>query len=363
MHFDDLEYISKRRGDIVQFDFKNVEENFDAHKARILVVGAGGAGNNTINALTGKGINGATTIAINTDAKHLSSIKANQKILIGKSLTKGLGAGGYPEVGKKAAEESREDLKKLLQDVDLVFLTCGLGGGTGTGSAPVVARLAKEMNAICVATVTLPFKLEGARMIKAEDGLQALREACDTVIVIENQRLLEVAGNMPLKQAFAVADDLVATMIKGITETISEPSLVNLDYADVRAIMKSGGVAAIGVGESESNDRAEEAVLKALNHPLIDVDYAGATGALIQVIGGEDIKLEEVSIIGEKVHDFLDKDAQIIWGARINPEYDHKLQVITIITGVKSPFILGPVGKDYTSKSSVSRELGIEVIK
>jgi len=219
------------------------------------------------------------------------------------------------------------------------------------------------MNAICVSTVTLPFKLEGARMIKAEEGLQALREVCDTVIVIENQRLLEVAGNMPLKQAFAVADDLVATMIKGITETISEPSLVNLDYADVRAIMKSGGVAAIGVGESDSQERAQEAVLKALNHPLIDVDYTGATGALIQIIGGEDIKLDEVSLIGEKVHEFLDKDAQIIWGARIIPEYENKLQVITIITGVKSPFILGPVAKEEIARSSMSKELGIEMIK
>lgn len=219
------------------------------------------------------------------------------------------------------------------------------------------------MNAICVATVTLPFKLEGARMLKAEEGLERLREVCDTVIVIENQRLLEVAGNRPLKEAFAVADELVATMIKGITETISEPSLVNLDYADVRAIMKTGGVAAIGVGDSDSQERAEEAVLKALNHPLIDVDYAGATGALIQVIGGEDIKLEEISKIGEKVHDFLDKDAQIIWGARVIPELENKIQVITIITGVKSPFILGPVAKEEIARSQMSKELGIEVIK
>ncbi|MFC2143130.1 cell division protein FtsZ [Candidatus Aenigmatarchaeota archaeon] len=347
----------------MEFGIPNVEENFDAHKARILVIGAGGAGNNTISALTEKGIKGASAVAINTDAKHLGATKAHQKILIGRNLTKGLGAGGFPEIGKKAAEESKEDIKKMLQDVDLVFLTCGLGGGTGTGCAPVVARFAKEMNAICVATVTLPFKLEGARMLKAEEGLERLREVCDTVIVIENQRLLEVAGNRPLKEAFAVADDLVATMIKGITETISEPSLVNLDYADVRAIMKSGGVAAIGVGESDSQDRAEEAVLKALNHPLIDVDYAGASGALIQVIGGEDIKLEEINLIGEKVHDFLDPEAQIMWGARVLPEYENKLQVITIITGVKSPFILGPVAKEEIARSEMSRELGIEVIK
>ncbi len=343
--------------------FDNVGENFDAHKARILVIGAGGAGNNTITALTEKTIKGATTVAVNTDAKHLSITKAQEKVLIGKNLTKGLGAGGYPDVGKKAAEESKEDLRELLKDVDLVFLTCGLGGGTGTGALPVIARIAKESNAIAIAVVTLPFKLEGARMMKAEEGLMRLREVCDTVIVIENQRLLEYAGKMPLKKAFAVADDLIATMIKGITETISEPSLVNLDYADVRAIMKSGGVAAIGVGESEDDNRAEEAILKALNHPLIDVDYSGATGALIQVIGGENLKLDEINAIGEKIFDFLNPDAQIIWGARIIPEYENKIQVITILTGVKSPYILGPVERNEAARANMSRELGIEVIE
>ncbi|MBU5678706.1 MAG: cell division protein FtsZ [Candidatus Aenigmatarchaeota archaeon] len=339
-------------------------ENFDAYQARIIVVGAGGAGNNTITRLYTKGIMGAKTIAVNTDARHLAISKADQKILIGKELTKGLGAGGYPQIGKKAAEESKAELKAALENADMVFITCGLGGGTGTGSAPVIAKIAKEIGAIVIGAVTLPFKIEGARIAKAEEGLAQLREVCDTVIVMENQRLLSLAGNLPLKEAFAVADDFIATMIKGICETISQPSLVNLDYADVRTIMRSGGVAAIGVGESTSENRAKEAVMKALNNPLLEVDYSGATGALIQIVGGPTLKLEEVNVIGEMVSKHLDPEAPVIWGARILPEYEDKLQVITIITGVKSPYILGPSVKSAEAeKKTLTRQLGIEIIK
>ncbi|MBI5332538.1 MAG: cell division protein FtsZ [Candidatus Aenigmarchaeota archaeon] len=351
--------------------FDNVQ-NFESHKARIVVIGCGGAGSNSITRLTELGVSGATTVAINTDAKHLgTTTKAQKKILIGKTLTKGLGAGGFPETGKNAALESKNELKAILQDTDLVFITCGLGGGTGTGSAPVVAKIAKEAGAIAIAAVTLPFKLEGARIVKAEEGLQKLRENCDTVIAIENQKLLKLAGNMPLKQAFAMADDLIAMMIKGITETISVPSLVNLDYADVKAVMKSGGVATIGVGtsETESGQRAEEAIYRALNHPLLEVDYSGATGALIQVIGGNDLTLEEVSKIGEIVSSQLDPNAQTMWGARMSPEMDGKIQVISIVTGVKSPYIMGSgtpakqVQKEqYAASRPVSTELGIEII-
>lgn len=241
----------------------------------------------------------------------------------------------------------------------MLFMTCGLGGGTGTGAAPVISRIAKESGAIVIAAVTMPFRIEGARLVKAEEGLRELREYCDTVIVIENQKLLDLAGRLPLKQAFLIADNLIATMIKGITETISVPSLVNLDYADVKAIMRSGGVATIGVGESTEDGpgRALEAVTKALSHPLLNVDYTGATGALIQIIGGNDMKLEEIQTVGEAVQQNLDKSAQVIWGARILPEFDRKIQVITIVTGVKSPFILG------RSKQSIKTgELGIEMI-
>jgi len=338
-------------------------DDFEAHKARIVIVGAGGAGCNTITRLSEKGVQGATTLAANTDAKHLTISKANKKVLLGRQLTRGLGAGGYPEVGKNAAMEAKNDLKAIMQNVDLVFLTCGLGGGTGTGALPVVAKFAKEAGAITIAAVTLPFKLEGARIVKAEEGLANLRAVCDTVIVIENQKLLKLAGDMPLKTAFAVADDLIATMIKGITETIAVPSLVNLDYADVRAIMRSGGVAAIGVGESDGDNRADEAIYRALNHPLLEVDYSGANGALIQVIGGNDMKLDEINRIGEVVQSQLDPNAQVIWGARVLPEYEGKIQVISIITGVRSPYILGPMAQqEKPARGRVSKDLGIEMI-
>jgi len=346
-----------------------IDEYVNSKQARIVVVGCGGAGNNSVTRLTSKGIAGAETVAINTDANHLSVTKAHKKILIGRETTKGLGAGGFPAVGKKAAEESRNELKEALQNADLVFITCGLGGGTGTGAAPVVARIAKEQGAIVIGTVTLPFKIEGARISKAEDGLLNLRETCDTVIVMENQKLLKLAGDMPLKQAFALADELIATMIKGITETISQPSLVNLDYADVKAVMRAGGVAAIGVGESNSQHRAQEAVNKALNHPLLEVDYAGASGALIQIIGGEDMRLDEINEIGEAVSKNLDPEAQVIWGARVLPEFEGKIQVITIVTGVKSPYILGPSAQEAATAASGARagrrmesELGIDMI-
>jgi len=345
-----------------KMNFDNTTD-FESHNARVLVVGCGGGGSNTVNRLAEMGIKGASTIAINTDAKHLSSVKADKRILIGKSLTRGLGAGGYPEIGKQAALENRKEIQAFLKDTDLVFLTAGLGGGTGTGSIGAIAKMAKEAGAITIAAVTMPFKLEGARINKAEEGLQNLRQHADTVIVIENQKLLTLAGDLPLKAAFGVADDLIATTIKGITETITEPSLVNLDYADVKAIMREGGVAFIGVGSSESDDnRAGEAIARAMNHPLLEADCQGAKGALIQIIGGPNITLDEVSKVGEEVQSQLDPSAQVIWGARIVPEMGDKLQVISIITGVKSPYILGAVTKDEPAAAKMSQDLGIEVL-
>ncbi|MCD6590570.1 MAG: cell division protein FtsZ [Candidatus Aenigmarchaeota archaeon] len=344
---------------------QKVQDEFDLDlmRAKILVVGIGGAGNNTITRLTEMGVNGAETVAINTDAKHLGITKAHKKVLIGRELTKGLGAGGYPSVGKKAAEESERELRKLMEGIDMLYIVAGMGGGTGTGGAPIIAKIAKEMGAIVIGSVTMPFKVEGARMGKAEDGLYQLRQVCDTVIVIENDRLLRVAGNLPLKQAFAVADNLVASMIKGITETISQPSLVNLDYADVRAIMHSGGVATVGFGESDAKNRAEEAIIKAMTNPLLEVDYQGGSGALLHITGGEDLRLDEVNLIGEYVSKQLDPEAQVIWGARIDPNYKGKLKVITIVTGVKSPYILGPVAREENAERDVTRELGIPIWK
>lgn len=342
----------------------NFDDNFnlDAKNANIMVVGAGGAGNNCITRLHEIGIAGAQTIAVNTDVKHLKISKASKRILIGKDTTRGLGAGGYPTTGMKAAEESEKELKRALEGCDMLYLVTGLGGGTGTGSGPVIARIAKEMGAIVIGCCTMPFKIEGARVGKAEDGLYQLRQICDTVMVIENDKLLKVAGDLPLQQAFGVADNLIATIIKGVTETISQPSLVNLDYADVKAIMHSGGVASVGFGESDTKNRAEEAVLKAMTNPLLEVNYEGGTGALIHITGGNDLKLDEVNLIGEYVAKQLDPEAQVIWGSRIDPGMGSKLQVITIVTGVKSPYILGPVPHNEPAKRDYSQELGIPVL-
>jgi cell division protein FtsZ len=342
-----------------RFDNQDAEANqFLTHSAKIMVLGVGGGGCNTVSRLTRMDIKGAVTVAANTDAKHLAATVAHKKVLVGRGVTRGLGAGGYPEVGKKATEESRQEIQQMLRGCDLLFVTCGLGGGTGTGGAPEIAKIGKEVGAIVISAVTLPFKMEGARVGKAEGGLMRLRDSSDTVIVIENQKLLELAGQKPLAEAFAMADGLIATMIKGITETISQPSLVNLDYADVKAIMHSGGVATIGIGESNSTNRAEEAIQKAMNHPLLDVDYRGATGALIQIIGGDDMRLDEINHIGETISKNMSPDATVMWGARILPGYRGRLQVITIITGVKSPYIIGRAD-DSRITASIVDELGI----
>ena len=318
--------------------------NFDelkAGKANIKVFGVGGAGCNAVTWLFNKGITGATIYGANTDALHLSVTKADEKILIGKELTRGLGCGGYPAKGREAAKEAISDLKRCVQASDMVFILAGMGGGTGTGAAPVVSQLAKEAGAVTIGVVTMPFDCEKARIDKAEFGLQELREATDTVIVIDNNRLVDIAGNLPIEQAFAVANELTSTMIKGIVETITLPSLINLDYADVSAIMKNGDVAVIGIGESDTQSRVDEAVRQALTHPLLDVDYKGATGALIHITGGPDLKLEEFDNIGRLVTENLSPEAQVIIGARINKEFAGKVRVITIMTGVKSPYVLG----------------------
>ena len=338
------------------------EFGLDVREAKICVMGCGGAGNNCVKRLTDMGVKGAHTIAVNTDAKHLSITNSHSKLLIGRELTKGLGAGGYPDIGRRAVQESERDIRNALKDVDMLYITTGLGGGTGTGSAPMIAEIAKEMGAIVIGCVTMPFKIEGARIGKAEEGLYQLRQVCDTVVVIENDRLLKIAGDLPVAQAFGVADNLIATTIKGVTETISQPSLVNLDYADVKTVMHSGGVASVGFGESGTKNRAEEAVVKAMTNPLLEVSYEGGTGALIHITGGSDLRLDEVNLIGEYVSKQLDPDAQVIWGARIDPEFQNKIRVITLMTGIKSPYILGPVAEKIQKNNDFSQELGIPVI-
>ena len=342
-----------------------VDPDIQIGRANIKVIGTGGAGCNMTTWLFKKGVRGAEVVAMNTDKQHLDMMSADKKILIGRDLTRGLGAGGYANVGMEAAKEQLPEVKDALKGADMVFICAGMGGGTGTGAAPVVAQAARDVGAIVIGTVTSPFTIERARVDKAEFGLQQLRSVSDTVIVIDNNRLVQIAGNLPVQQAFAVANELVATMIKDIVEIIAVPSLVNLDYADVKAIMTNGGVSVVGVGESDGERRVEEATKRALTNPLLDVSYKGATGALIHVSGGPDMTLDEVNRIGELVTETLDPDANCIWGARVEDAMKGKVRVMAIITGVQSPYVLGKslnTQANFEKSKTLSRELGIDVV-
>jgi cell division protein FtsZ len=322
---------------IIDSALKHSEEQepkeLEIGQANIKVIGIGGAGNNMVGWLYQKGIKGAEIIAANTDQQHLNITDADRKFLVGKEVTRGLGCGGFPEKGAEAAQESIQEVKEVLKASDMVFVCAGMGGGTGTGGAPIIAQVAKDTGSIVIGTVTMPFKIERARVDKAEFGLQQLRQVADTVIVIDNNRLVNIAGNLPIKQAFAVANELIATMIKGIVETIAIPSLVNLDYADVKTIMTKS--------------------------------YKGATGALIHIAGGPDMTLDEINKVGEQVTESLDPDANVIWGARVDDDLKGKLTVMTIITGVKSPWILGKIDHTHPSPQAlqISEELGIDVVR
>jgi cell division protein FtsZ len=318
-------------------------DNFDISEfvtPRIAVVGCGGSGNNTVTRLTNLGVNGVTTIAVNTDYQHLKMTKADKKVLIGKSITKGLGAGGSPEIGRKAAELARGTLEELLRDMDMVFVCAGMGGGTGTGSAPVIAEIAKKQGAIVIGMVQTPFRIERARLIKAEEGLNDLKDHCDTVVVLDNNKLLEYVPNLPINQAFSVMDQIVSETIKGISDTITTPSLMNIDFADVKAIMGHGGIAAMLVGEARGQNKAKEVVRDCLNHPLLDIDYRGATGALIHITGGNDLTLKEAEEIVQNLTFEIDSNALVIWGARIDESMEGSVRVMAIMTGVASPQML-----------------------
>ena len=308
---------------------------------RIVIIGCGGAGNNTINRLHHMGVAGAETIAINTDKQHLDMIQADKRVLIGKSLTKGLGAGGYPDVGRRAAEMARPTLEAILESADLCFVTAGMGGGTGTGSAPVVAQIAKEQGAIVVGMVSYPFQVEKARLIRAEEGMESLSSAADSVIVLDNNRLKNFVPNLPLGQAFSVMDQLIGETVKGISETITQPSLINIDYADVRAIMSKGGVAVMLVGESKQQNKAESVVRECLSNPMLDIDYRGATGSLIHITGGSDLTLTDAEEIASSLTYELDPHADVIWGARIRNDMEGKVRVLAIMTGVKNGNLMG----------------------
>lgn len=306
-------------------------------KTNIKIVGCGGGGSNTIDRLVDAGIMGAELYALNTDAQHLLTIHAPHKILLGRRATRGLGAGAHPQVGEEAAREADEEIRNALTGADLVFITCGLGGGTGTGSAPVVASIAKELGALTIAICTAPFRAEGQiRMENAEYGLEKLRSISDTVIVIPNDKLVELVPRLSLNAAFKVADEVLMRSIKGITEVVTKPGLVNLDFNDFKTIMRGGGVAMIGLGEGEEEERAIEAVNEAIDSPLIDVDISEATGALVNVTGGPDMSVAEAEQVAEIVQDRISSNARIIWGAAIDPELEGRIRVMIVITGVKS---------------------------
>lgn len=307
------------------------------NEANIFVIGAGGAGNNTVSRLNEMGIEGATTITVNTDAQDLYYSDANIKILLGKQTCGGLGAGGQPSIGEECAEESEDQIRDELEGADMVFVTCGLGGGTGTGSAPIISKLAKKTGALTVAVATMPFSAEGIRRREnAEDGLAKLKEAADTVIVIPNDKLLEVAPNLPLNKAFMVSDEILGRAVKGITELITKQGLVSLDFADIRSIMEGSGMAMIGMGESNTGDRALESVHEALSSPLLDIDVSNATGALINISSNSDLTLHESEKIVQVVADKLDPEANIIWGAQIDESLQNTIRTTIVVSGIKS---------------------------
>lgn len=341
---------------------EELERLIASQKTRIKVIGCGGGGNNTINRISEVGIKGVETIAINTDAQDLLYTSADKKLLIGRELTHGLGAGSNPRIGEESAKESEHELKKLVEGSDLIFITCGLGGGTGTGSAPYVAQIARKMGILSVAIVTIPFSMEGShRFENAMIGLEKLEQNVNTLIVIPNEKLLELAPHLPLQTAFKVADEILTNSVKGIAELVTKTGLVNLDFADVKTIMSEGGTAMIGVGESDGENRAMESVTKALENPLIDIDISNATGALINISGGENLTLDESRMIVETIGGKLDKKAKIIWGAQIYKDLERTIRTMVIITGVRSENIFGESNQiSKKKKNAMENELGID---
>jgi len=326
-------------------------------RTNVKIVGVGGGGSNTIARIFSEGVVGAELYAANTDAQHLLAIRSPKKILLGRRVTRGLGAGALPQIGEEAAREADEELRAVLTGADIVFVTCGLGGGTGTGGSGYIARMAKEMGALTIGVVTMPFRGEGRlRMEAAEWGLDRLREAADTVITIPNDKLLDLVPRLALQAAFKFADEVLMRAIKGLTELITKPGLVNLDFNDVKTIMKGGGVAMIGLGESQAvgDQRALEAIEEAINSPLLEVDISGATGVLVNVTGGSDMTIGEAEKVAEVVQTRVSQNARIIWGASVDPGLEHTMRVLLVATGVKSTQILGKkTGHEVATKGGV----------
>ncbi|MBT4258127.1 cell division protein FtsZ [archaeon] len=341
---------------------RELAELLKKQSAKIKVIGIGGGGNNSLSRMREIGIKGGELIAINTDAQDLLYANADQKILIGKELTAGLGAGSNPRIGQEAAKESATEIKKKIAGSDMIFITCGMGGGTGTGAAPEVARLAKKQGALTIGIVTLPFTLEGQKRIEnAMNGLEKMEAMVDTLIVIPNDKLLELAPDLPLHTAFKISDEILTNAVKGTTELITTSGLVNLDFADVKAVMSNGGVSLIGMGESDTENRALDAVEKAMTNPLLDVDISNAGGAIVNIVGGPNMSLDECKQIFEVIGNKLSPNAKLIWGAQIAPDMDKSIRVLLIVTGVKSSQIIGSsTTKENLRHQELEDELGIE---
>lgn len=334
--FDDI-IKSAREGQAQQKESEVTENS----SIRISVVGVGGAGCNCVNRLYQSGLKSARTIAVNTDGKHLNMVGANKKFLLGRAITRGLGAGGDLNVAKKCADADRDALRKEIGENELVFLCAGMGGGTGSGASPVIAQIAREQGAIVVAMVTYPFALERVRLKKAQQALQDLVGVCDTVVVIDNNRLASYVPNLPVNKAFELADSITTRAVTGISDTIMFPSLLNVDYADVKTVMDGGGLSMISLGHAAGHNKVEDVVKDTLEHPLLDVNYEGAKGCLIHMEGGGDLTLGDAIKAGELLTQSFDEAANVKMGARINPTLTDALRITAIVTGVKSPYILG----------------------
>ncbi|GFN24069.1 MAG: cell division protein FtsZ [Thermoanaerobacteraceae bacterium] len=338
---------------MLEFDDGDLNHQF----AVIKVVGVGGGGNNAVNRMIAASLKGVEFISVNTDAQALRLCQAEQKIQIGAKLTKGLGAGANPEIGKKAAEESREELAQRLQGADMVFITAGMGGGTGTGAAPVVAQIAKEVGALTVAVVTRPFTFEGRkRALQAESGIAELRTKVDTLIVIPNDRLLQVADKQTtITEAFRIADDVLRQGVQGISDLITVPGLINLDFADVKTIMTDAGSALMGIGRATGEKRAVEAAKMAVSSPLLETSIEGARGILLNITGGPNLGLFEVNEAAEIIAASADPDANIIFGAVIDENLKDEIRVTVIATGFE-----GQRRESAAKQAAATREMDIK---
>ncbi|MHA1211604.1 MAG: cell division protein FtsZ [Candidatus Heimdallarchaeota archaeon] len=352
--------------DNVNNDLRKIIENI---QAKILVIGVGGAGNNAVTRLNESGIIGAVTLTANTDAQQLLYSKSHKKMLLGRELCRGLGAGNDPQIGAEAAIESTETLKGILSQVDMCFIVCGLGGGTGTGAAPVIAGIAKNLGVLTVSICTLPFDVEGRNKAgNAKEGLRRLYESSDTTIVVPNEKLIEIAPELSLKEAFLVADEILIRAVKGVTEIINRPGDVNVDYADVRRVLGEGGAAIIGLGESDNvENRAKDAVEDALSNPLLEVDIRTAKSVLLNITGGSDLNLKQTEEVIRAVTDQLSSDIVVKFGVLIDPELSGVIRATIIVSGVRSPYIIANIQDSNTIISDFDLQeeldLGIETFE